>query len=242
MVRARTETLYDHLSPAYWNNFGNYDNSIHLQFIRMLLQRLPPSSYLLDAACGAGRYEGVLSEAGNRVLGVDQSAGMLARAREHFPETQFPGIKFEQTSLQELDFQSIFDGVVCIDALEHIFPEDWPLIISHLALALRPGGLLYASIEDADQDEVDEAYNQAKAQGLPVVYGEVADKIDSAYQQVLKLDWRIVPGELADQATYHFHPSREQLDQWISQAGLIIEEKGSGKWYSHFLFRKQAVD
>jgi hypothetical protein len=29
-------------------------------------------------------------EAGYSVVGIDQSAGMLARAREHFPIEQFP--------------------------------------------------------------------------------------------------------------------------------------------------------
>ena len=66
----------------------------------------------------------MLLEAGHSVVGIDQSAGMLARAREHFPEAQY-----EKISLQEMDFREAFDGIICMDAMEHVCPEDWPGIL-----------------------------------------------------------------------------------------------------------------
>jgi SAM-dependent methyltransferase len=44
---------------------------------------LEAPSVLLDAACGVGRYDGMLLEAGHRVLGIDQSSSILVRAREN---------------------------------------------------------------------------------------------------------------------------------------------------------------
>jgi hypothetical protein len=46
------------------------------------------------------RYDGILLEAGHSVVGIDQSAGMLARARE-----RFPAARYEKMGLQEMDFR-----------------------------------------------------------------------------------------------------------------------------------------
>ena len=75
-----------------------------LEFLEKLLARLEPGSAILVAACGAGRYDGLLLEAGHQVMGVDQSGRMLARAREHFPAEQFPGLYYAKIGLQEMDF------------------------------------------------------------------------------------------------------------------------------------------
>jgi cyclopropane fatty-acyl-phospholipid synthase-like methyltransferase len=52
--------------------------------------------------------------------------------------------------LQEMDFQAEFDAAICIDALEHIFPEDWPGIVASFHRALKPGGRMYVTVELAD--------------------------------------------------------------------------------------------
>jgi len=237
-VRAQTEALYDHLAPAYWITFGFYPNATHRQFIEKFLGQLAEQSAILDAACGAGRYDGLLLEPGHRVLGIDQSARMLARAREHYPQERFPELRYAKMGLQELDFQGQFDGLICIDALEHIFPEDWPGVLGRFQKALKPGGVCYGTVEQPDWDEVRESYERARAQGLPVVFGEVADKIDASYAQVNAQDWQAISGEQSDPAAYHFYPSLAQVHQWLDLAGLAIEEEGAGDGYAHLLTRK----
>lgn len=236
-VRAQTEALYNHLAPAYWVTFGHYDNESHRRFIEKLLARLGAQGVILDAACGAGRYDGMLLEAGHEVLGIDQSGSMLARAREIFPQERFPRLRYVRMGLQEIDFEAQFDGLICIDALEHIFPEDWPGIMARFRKALKPGGLLYVTVEMVDADELRAAYEQARAMGLPVVSGEVADKIDAAYPQIIGLDWQAIPGEQAAAAAYHYYPSLDQVCAWFHQAGLTIEEEGTGDGYVHLLAR-----
>jgi SAM-dependent methyltransferase len=93
-VRLQAEALYDHGAPAYWVKFGMYPDAPHRQFIEKFLGRLGAHSAILDAACGAGLYDGMLLEAGHSVVGIDQSAGMLAQAREHFPLERFPGLRY----------------------------------------------------------------------------------------------------------------------------------------------------
>jgi SAM-dependent methyltransferase len=233
-MRNKAEALYDHFSPEYWVNFGLYANETHREYVQKLLGRVAPHSTLLSAACGAGRYDGMLLEAGHSVVGIDQSAGMLARAREHFPEA-----RYEKMGLQEMDFREAFDGAICIDAMEHVSPEDWPGILRGFREALRPGGALYFTVDLADADEVEKAYERAKALGLPVVFGEVVDGVDEAYEEVITLGEPLSGGR-ADAAVYHYHPSLEQVRAWIGQMGLTIEEEATGNGYEHFLASRPA--
>jgi 2-polyprenyl-3-methyl-5-hydroxy-6-metoxy-1,4-benzoquinol methylase len=239
-MRTQTEVLYDHLAPAYWLRFGLYANAAHCQFIEKFLGRLGTQSSLLDAACGAGRYDGILLEAGHCVLGIDQSSKMLARAREVFPQNRYPELHYLKMGLQEMNFQVEFDGVICMDAMEHVSPEDWPGIVARFEKALKPNGVLYLTVEVAKWDEVREDYERAKAEGLPVVFGEVVEEVDTAYIQAMALDWQEIPGEPVDLAVYHYYPRDEQVRAWLDQAGLAIEEEGSGDGYAHFLVRKKA--
>ena len=233
-MREKAEALYDHFSPRYWVEFGLYANETHQEHLQKLLERVPPHSSLLSAACGAGRYDGMLLDAGHSVVGIDQSEGMLARAREHFPEA-----RYKKMGLQEMDFREAFDGITCIDAMEHVCPEDWPGILRRFQEALKPGGVLYFTVDLAEENDLKAAYERAKALGLPVVFGEVADKVDEAYEQMVTLGTEAVPDELADAAVYHYHPSPEQVRTWVGQAGMAIEEEGTGNWYAHFVAKKR---
>jgi SAM-dependent methyltransferase len=242
-VRIQAEALYDHIAPAYWVKFGMDLDPTHRQFMEKFLGRLGLQSTILDAACGAGLYDGMLLEAGHSVLGIDQSDGMLAQAREHYPQERFPDLRYAKMGLQEMEFQAIFDGVICMDALEHICPEDWPGILANFHKALKPGGILYITVDALELGEYRGAYERAKAMGLPVVFGEEADELDEVYTLAMaleSLDENAILGEKLDLSVYHYHPSMEQVGIWFNQAGLAIEEEGTGKWYVHVLARKNA--
>ena len=241
-VRNQAEKLYDHGAPAYWVNWGMEIDESHRQFIEKFLSHLRAKSDILDAACGGGRFDGLLIDAGHTVLGIDQSAGVLARARLHYPQESFPGLAYEKIGMQEMDFNARFDGIICMDAMEHICPEDWPVILDRFQKALKPGGVLYLTVDPEQPDEDRKAYDRAKAMGLPVVYGEIVDELDDAYTQAMEmnaLDLDTLPFDRLDHTVYHYHPSHEQVGQWVDQAGLAIVEEGSGGWYEHYLLRKK---
>ena len=242
-IKLQAERLYDQIAPTYWDRWGCETDDVHQRFIDLFLERLPGNSSLLDAACGAGLYDGMLLQAGHRVLGIDQSAGMLARAREHYPAERFPRLEYRRLPMQAMDFQAEFEGIICMDAMEHICPEDWPGIVSRFAQALKPGGVFYVTVEEPDWEEVRQSYENAVAQGLPVVYGEIADKLEASFERIARLDVRTASMEQLDEsdpAVYHYYPSPEQVRQWFEQNGLALEEEvGHGKWYAHFLLRKK---
>ena len=193
---------------------GLYSNVTHQQFIHEFLDLLPQRSTVLDAACGAGRYILFLLEKGHSVSGTDQSQGMLAQAK-----AKFPSVQFEKVGLQEMAYQEMFDGAICMDAMENVPPEDWMLVLGNFHRALKPRGYLYftaETIENLDENEIREAFEKAQGAGLPVVYGENPDE-----------------------DVYHYHPTNQQVREWTQQSGFEILKEANGEiWYYHILVRK----
>ena len=214
-LRRNCEVQYDaRWAPFYGEKWGLYSNTIHQQFIQAFLGLLPQSCLILDAACGAGRYLPFLLEKKHSVIGIDQSQGMLAHAK-----AKFPAVQFEKVGLQEMAYQEVFDGAICMDAMENVCPEDWPLVLGNFHRALKPNGSLYFTTETiepaADQNEIKQAFEKAQEAGLPVVYGE----------------W-------PDEGVYHYHPANQQVKDWSRKAGFEILKEGSGDEYYHLIVRK----
>jgi len=243
-MRLKAELLYDHGAPLEWasNGIDDSDDETHLEYLQKFLELFTQPGDILSAACGAGRFDGRLHEAGHHILGIDQSAGMLAQAREHFPQEHYPRLRYEKIGLQEMDFHSVFDGAICIEAMEHICPEDYPGILRAFCEALKPGGVVYLTAEThetavEDGEDLEDAYAKARAKGLPVVPGEVVAEMDTAYPLVMRqLD---APGEVWHNAVYRFYPPLEQVRVWIEQAGLVIVEEGHGSALHHFIARRE---
>jgi SAM-dependent methyltransferase len=213
--RAATRAVYDAEAAGY--DADDYPHDVQAAFVARVVEACPPGGAVLDAPCGTGRYFPVITAAGRRVVGVEQSAGMLAVAREK-------GLaeRLEQVGLQELAFESAFDAVLTIDALENVAPEDWPVVVANLRRAVRRGGLVYLTVEEwRDEPGKDAALAALLARGLPAVRGEVIE---------------------GDVAGYHFYPERERVLAWLASAGIeVLEERFEhveGNWgYRHLLTR-----
>jgi SAM-dependent methyltransferase len=145
--------------------------------VERILSRLPPAGRVLDAACGTGKYFPMVLASGRSLFGVDNAGAYLAIAAAKFPQ-----IPTERHDLQELPYRGKFDGVLCVDAMEFVPPEDWPLVLERFHGALRSGGWLYLTVELAPADRVRAANQAARRSGLPVVDGEVIwDEPDGYY-------------------------------------------------------------
>jgi cyclopropane fatty-acyl-phospholipid synthase-like methyltransferase len=142
---------------------------------------------------------------------------MLARARAR-------GIAFslQRTSLQDLSYAGRFDAVLTIEAMQHIPPEDWPGVLANLRRAVRPGGLVYLTVQDLHQHHIQRAFESLRARGLPAVRGELAE---------------------AAAAGYHYFPGRDRAVDWFGQQRpAIIDEgfrRGNGWGHHHFLLRAE---
>src|SRR5512147_2413220 len=144
-MRSMAEALYDRFAHYYWERWGEDVDENHREYLAKFLALVGQPGTILSAACGAGRFDGLLLEAGHSVVGIDQSAKMLASAKEHFPK-----VEYKKMALHEINFRESFDGVICMDAMEHICPEDYPDILQGFQKALKPSGVLYFT---ADREE-----------------------------------------------------------------------------------------
>jgi cyclopropane fatty-acyl-phospholipid synthase-like methyltransferase len=165
---------------------------------------------MLDAPCGSGKYWPMVLESGRTVVGVDQSAGMLRVAA-----SKLPAVPIGKMGLQDLPFEAVFDAVMCVDGMENVAPEDWPLVTQRLAAAARVGAPLYVTVEMIADAELRPVYESALAGGHPVVEGEYFDGVG-----------------------YHYYPSRTAVIGWLDEAGLEVVEQAEDDFYWHLLLRR----
>ena len=214
--RAAVEAQYDAEAPDYDRN--PYDTTMQREFVRQLLETCPPGGIVLDAPCGTGPYFELVKASGREVVGVDGSAGMLGQAR-----ARGIAIRLEHVGLQDLAFDAEFDGSMTIDAMENIPPEDWPLVLANLHRAVRPGAHIYLTVEEIDQTDIDAAFDDSRAKGLPAIHGEVIE---------------------GDTAGYHYYPGREQVLAWVAAEDLTVVREELGRvedWgYRHLLLRSRS--
>lgn len=206
--REITRKRYDELHSLHYDELWGATEPLHAEFVLRLADRLSRGANVLDAACGTGKYWPALIAAGVRVLGVDHSAGMLARAREKHREVPTRLIALQDIAAAD-DLADRFDAVICIDSMEFVGPEDWPKVVGGFARALRPGGRVYLTVELPEQDADTEP----------------------------RLDPRQVAGESIEGGGYHHYPGKGQVVDWLADAGFVVEDQAEGEWYWHLLAR-----
>lgn len=211
--RAAVVADYDHDAATYDDD--PYATATHAAFVDRLVETVPPGGIILDAPCGTGQYFARIRDAGRRVAGVDQSSGMLRQA-----EARGLAARLEHVGLQELSFVDEFDGAITVDAMEHIPPEDWPLVLENLARAVRPGRHLYLTVEEIDDAAIDESFAAAQSGHVPAVRGEVTE---------------------GDTGGYHYYPGRERVRVWLAGHSLEVVDEADdpldGWGYWHLLLR-----
>lgn len=201
------DTIY---ARQYDANWGGYINASHRAMVERLLTLCPPGRTILDAACGTGKYWSMLLDKGLSVQGTDQSQQMLQQAHAKFPD-----VPVEHIGLQELAFSDAFDAVMCMDAMEMVFPEDWPIVLGNFRQALHENGLLYFTVEIESREALQIAYDAGKRLSLPLIYGEYAHH-----------------------GGYHYYPTDEQVRHWLAEARFTIIHTMEGDGYRHYLVRQ----
>ena len=186
----------------------------HDRFLASLLDRTRHGSLLLDVACGTGKYWPAILGAGRNVVGVDQSPGMLDEARR-----KHPSVPVGLVPMTGMRYQSAFSGVLCVDALENVGPEDWPLTLSRIVAAARYGAPLWLTVE------------------LP----ESEAALEAAWRTATDAGHPVVPGEDFDGVGYHFYPTTGELDGWLEDTGVERLDTEDADGYHHLLLRRPAT-
>jgi SAM-dependent methyltransferase len=139
-VAARSMTTregYALWAPTY-DEPGNRPLELEQPIVRDILDGLP-LGLALDAACGTGRHSTYLASLGYKVIGVDTSPEMLARAREKVPDGEFYEADLHDVPLEN----DSVDVAVCAMALSHL--SDMRPALREFVRVLRPKGHLVIS-------------------------------------------------------------------------------------------------
>jgi ubiquinone/menaquinone biosynthesis C-methylase UbiE len=139
-VEARPMTTRE--GYARWAEFYDEQSNQLIELerpvVREILDELP-LGVALDAACGTGRHTAYLASLGHKVIGVDTSPEMLARARERVPEGEFYEADLHDVPLTD----DSVDVVVCALVLSHL--PDLAPPLTEFVRVLRPNGHLVIS-------------------------------------------------------------------------------------------------
>jgi len=97
---------------------------------------------VIELAAGTGRISiPIVERTGKRVIGIDLSPAMLARARENAAEAGVD-LELHEADMRDLDYNAASDLVICpYRALLHLPTwSDRRRVFERVARALRPGG------------------------------------------------------------------------------------------------------
>jgi len=134
---------WDRSARTYASTVGGPDDSFRRRFEPFLDRWLPPGTPdVLDLGCGHGWLAASLAGRGARVVGVDGSAELVARAR-----ADHPGVRFEVADLTAGLPAGLPDHVDV--AVSHMVLMDLPeldRLLADVAARLTEDGVLVASI------------------------------------------------------------------------------------------------
>ena len=172
---------------------------------RFLVSRLPrDGGHVLDVATGTGLVAAELRRSGFRVTGLDQSAEMLARARQRFGEE----VALVEASAEQLPFEdATFDHLTVTYLLRYV--SDPGATLRELARVVRPGGAI-ASLEFGVPGGLARpAWELYVRAGLPLA------------GRALRNGWAEVGDFLGDSIREYWeeYPLERQLDLWAA-AGI----------------------
>jgi SAM-dependent methyltransferase len=128
----------------------------------------PRAGTCVEVGCGPGRMTSVLAERFDRVVAVDVSAGMLARARA---AVTAPNVDFRLVGGDRLDSveAGIADAMVCYLVLQHL-PERRVVLryLEEFARVLSPTGSAFVQIPVLRNGIGPRAWRIARALAVPV--------------------------------------------------------------------------
>ncbi|WP_194816522.1 class I SAM-dependent methyltransferase [Nocardia sp. XZ_19_385] len=184
--------LYDELvrQPLYGTPF---DDAMLAAFAALV----GSGGAVADIGCGQGRIAAQLAESGLDVRGIDLSRRLLAMAR-----TEFPHLRFDEGSMEELDFgAATLDGLVAWYSMIHLPPERIPGVLAEFHRVLRTGGHALFAFQATDGCEVVEPFDHKVIRAYRWSPERLAELLrESGFEVLARMVREPGPGERFEQA------------------------------------------
>ncbi len=194
---------------AYWDRVAGQKTFSHPLDFDLFARHVRPDSPILDLGCGYGRLGAELAARGyTHVIGIDSSAGMIARGH-----AENPGLDLRVASCEGLPFDDgSFDAVLLFAVLTCI-PENEKLrrLMAEITRVLRPHGILYLSdyCLQSDARNLERYHENEPKFGTYGVFalpeGVVVRHFESRWLEGLLAGFEILTRRTVDTATMNAH-------------------------------------
>jgi ubiquinone/menaquinone biosynthesis C-methylase UbiE len=138
--KQKVTTLFDNIAPGYDNAALRFFPFCADQIVSLL--KPVAGQKVLDVATGTGAVAVALAQAlrpGGRVMGIDLSEGMLARAAENIRKMALDNVDLFQMDAEHLEFKrGYFDAAVCSFGL--FFMPQMDKALREIVRVTRSGG------------------------------------------------------------------------------------------------------
>ena len=137
---------------TYYHSLYKNRNEVEAQnFITKLSTfiKLPSNAKVVDLACGKGRHSITLNQLGHNVLGVDLSENSIITAKQHENETLRFGVHDMRESLNENDFDAVFNLFTSFGYFDAI--EDNHRVMYSVSEMLKTGGLFVIDFMNSEK-------------------------------------------------------------------------------------------
>ena len=184
---------------------------------------------VLDLCCGTGLLAAELMARGYRVVGVDASDAMLARARERLGAD----VVLARMALPDLNVEGVFDAAVCtFDGFNYLTQEELRLTMAEVALRLRPAGWLVFDLHtDGMMDfTISNPVVAGESAGNDFVISSVVDPVLRTCDTRIELTKPREGDPFSEQHRQYFHTDAE-VRASLEEAGFTVT--AVGEEYTH---------
>ena len=219
-------TPYDGLAwfyDRYWAE--QFISRVYPQIEKWLLVQLPSNGRLLDLCCGTGQLAARLTEAGYRVVGVDNSSEMLDYAYRNAKLAIFQQSDAENFTLPE----KVHGAVSVFDSLNHLMTEERLLAaFASVFASLEKGGLFFFDLN------VEEGFVERWKGSWSIVESDHVLVCRSSYDQSARLGkmdatmFRLIDGNW-QRRDEHFVQTAfvpETVTQLLTSVGFVLQKTG----------------
>jgi ubiquinone/menaquinone biosynthesis C-methylase UbiE len=149
-----SKTGYDAIGLEYQKAYS--DNSQQKRAVKWVIKHLKTDNRVLDVGSGTGIVAKQFTDAGMRVLGIDNSNEMNRIARKQAPKAKFIEMNFKKLKLQETDF----DAIVAFFSLLHVQKGIFKRTLRNIIEYLRSGGYFVISMVEGNIEGEEYYMNQ----------------------------------------------------------------------------------